>query len=170
MTTSDVRHRIREAAESVRAATHRLAQRRGVRGVALSIHSDRVRVSVGDVAMEARLLAAMTAAKESIMSVLDDLRAAQAATKVLLGDIATVIDTINTDLSDLLARLANSTPGSQEVMDATADANEIRTRMQSAVEALRAAEGRYTPGAEPPVIDPPVSEPPIDPPGEIIEP
>jgi len=146
MTTSDVRKRASEAADAVAASAKRLADRLGSRGVNLSIHIDRV--VVGD---EQRVLDALADAKEQIMALLDALRAAQGESKQLLLAAAGVIEEINTDLSDLLARLGNAQPGSQEIMDATAEANEIKASLSAAVDALRSAAGRYTPGqTEPP--------------------
>jgi hypothetical protein len=135
-----------EAANDAARAAKRLADRLGLRGVTVTVHIDRVIVNPID-----ELRAIITDTEERIMATLDALRAAQGETKTLLTAAADVINEINTDLQDLLARLANSTPGSQEVMDATAEATEIRDRMTAAVSALRSAAGLHTPGAPTPV-------------------
>lgn len=150
MTTSDVRMRAREAADSVIASAKRLADRVGSPGVNITVHIDRVIINPID-EIEDLVRAVITEAEERIMTVLDQLRAAQAETKTLLGTVAATIDEIRTDLSDLLARLANSAPGSQEVLDATAEATEIKDRMAAAVAALRGAADLYTPGGPTPV-------------------
>lgn len=168
MTTADVHARAREAAEDVARHAKRLADRLSSRGVTIDIdiHIDRVIINPIE-EIEASIHAIITAAEERIMGRLDQLRAAQGDTKRSIGEVATIIEDINGDLSDLLARLANSDPGSQEVMDATAEATEIKESLAAAVAALRTAAGRYTPGQQPPPPPPPgeltITTPTVDP-------
>lgn len=105
----------------------------------IHIHIDRVIVHDHDAAV----LDAIQQLKETIMPALDELKAQLTAADEQTNQIATTlagtsatISEIATDIDRLLELLANGTPGSTEVAEATAQAAALTARLSTTAQQL----------------------------------
>lgn len=80
-----------------------------------------------------------------IMAALDIVRAEIAAAKGKLTALGSTVTEISTDLDDLITRLANGTPGSQEVIDAEAEAKALTAQLDEIGAAASSVAAKHTP-------------------------
>lgn len=88
-------------------------------------------------------LAVLIQQGHQIMNQLDDLRAQLAAANTTTNQISTLVTEIASDLDELIAKLAAGAPGSQEVIDATAEATALTARLSETAAALTGVAAKY---------------------------
>lgn len=94
---------------------------------------------------EVLILQAIAQVEERLMAALDDLRTALADSNMQMAQISATLGEVSTDLDDLITKLANGAPGSQEVLDATADAQALRQRLADMATSVRDIAAKHTP-------------------------
>lgn len=104
-----------------------------------------IHLHIPEIAELSRKVDLLTQQGVQIMGALDDLKAQLAAANDQTNQIASTLTEVASDIDDLIAKLAAGTPGSEEVVEATAAATALTARLTETATALRAVADKHTP-------------------------